>query len=219
VGSDDGRTSLLADAVDLALDGETARLGRLLAPMGVRYIVVPDRLAPAPFAAADLPVAADLLTTLDAQLDLEPLDVPAGLHVYRNQAVAPIRSAYASAPDTSGGISGAASLDLTGARAVLPDEDGALSWSGPLEAGATVLFAAAHSDHWTLTVDGDEVEHTKSFDWANQFTATDGGEGHLHYATPVLRYGLVAAQALVWLVALRQLVKRPVRRPELEVVS
>ena len=139
--------------------------------------------------------------------------------MYRNQAFAPVRSGFASAPDTSGGISSAAAIDLTGATAVLPDEDGALSWSGPVAAGSTVLFAAAHSDHWTLTVDGDEVEHTKSFDWANEFTVADGGQGHLSYETPVLRYGLVAAQALVWLVALRQLVKRPVRRPELEVVT
>ena len=37
----------LAQAVSLAIDGRTTRLGRLLAPAGIRYVVVVDRLAPA----------------------------------------------------------------------------------------------------------------------------------------------------------------------------
>lgn len=213
VGSDDGVTSLLADAVDLARHGETARLGRLLAPMGVRYVVVPERRAPAPFAAPDLPVAEELLVTLDAQLDLEPLDVPAGLNVYRNQAFTPTRAAFTGEPglDTSGGISGAARLDLSTGERVLTESDRRLSWSGPVEPDSTVLFSAAHSANWSLTVDGQDVDHTKSFGWANAFEITDSGEGHLEYATPLLRYGLIGLQGLVWLVVLRQLIKRPAR--------
>src|SRR5690606_662400 len=60
VGSDDGRTSLLADALDLARTGQTARLGRLLAPMAVRYVVVPEQMAPAPFADEPFPIPAQL---------------------------------------------------------------------------------------------------------------------------------------------------------------
>src|SRR3546814_4838330 len=86
IGSDDGRTGLLADAIDLARSGQTARLGRLLAPMGVRYIVVPARLAPAPFAVESLPIPSAKTATPAAQLDLVPLDVPAGLSVFRNEA-------------------------------------------------------------------------------------------------------------------------------------
>ena len=63
VGSEDGPTGLLADAVDLARGGETARLGRLLSPMGIRYVVVPERLAPAPFSDEEVPVPAESLTT------------------------------------------------------------------------------------------------------------------------------------------------------------
>ena len=40
----------LRQAVDAALAGRTSRLGRLLAPMGVQYLVVVDRAAPQPFA-------------------------------------------------------------------------------------------------------------------------------------------------------------------------
>ena len=69
----------------------------VLAPMGIRYVVVVQRLAPAPFATRHLPAPRGFVATLDAQLDLEPLDVPAGLTVYRNHAAFPVRAAIASA--------------------------------------------------------------------------------------------------------------------------
>jgi GT2 family glycosyltransferase len=216
VGSDDGRTSLLADAIDLARRGETARLGRLLSPMGVRYVVVPERLAPAPFATEALPATPELLSTLDAQLDLEPLDVPAGLNVWRNQAFTPTRVAFTSdaVPDTDGGISSAATLDLSNGTEVLDRERGLLGWSGSVPADSTVLFSAAHSGHWKLTVDGRTAPHSKAFDWGNRFEVAEAGEGHLTYETSPLRYLMIAVQGLVWLWALRQLVKRPDERPD-----
>jgi GT2 family glycosyltransferase len=209
VGSDDGRTGLIADALDLARAGQTARLGRLLAPMGVRYIVVPEQLAPAPFATEPLPLPADLATTLDAQLDLEPLDVPAGLTVFRNQAFFPARAAVPtdSAPPTDAGIAAAARLDLAAAAEVLPDADGFLHWSGPVDDDVTVLLSAAHSDRWKLSVDGRTAGHTKPFGWANAFEVDAGGDATLQFQTPPLRYALLLIQALVWLAILRHLVR------------
>lgn len=222
VGSDDGRTALLADAVDLARRGETARLGRLLAPMGVRYIVVPERLAPEPFAKTSLPLDRALLSTLDAQLDLAPIDVPAGLNVWRNEAFLPTRAAFTgdAAPDTSGGIATAATLDLTDGVEVLAERDGPLGWRGTVPDGATVLVATGHSSRWTLRVDGVDAPQQKAFGWANRFEVAEGGEASLHYATAPTRYLFIAGQALVWLWVLRQLLKRPERAaPELEVVG
>jgi hypothetical protein len=214
-GSDDGRTRLLADAVDLARSGQTARLGRLLAPMGVRYVIVPEQLAPAPFATDPLPLPAGLSVTLDAQLDLEPLDVPAGLRVYRNQAAFPIRAAIPSesAPPTDAGIAAAAALDLSEAHGVLPDESGTLGWSGPVEEDTTVLFSAAHSDGWRLEVDGERADHTKPFGWANAFEVPEAGEATLRFETPVIRYGALALQALVWLWAWRRLLRARLNPP------
>lgn len=210
VGSDDGQTGLLADAIDLARRGETARLGRLLAPMGIRYIVVPERLAPAPFASADLAAPTVLEATLDAQLDLEPLDVPAGLRVFRNQAFTPTRAVFdsADAPPTAGGIANAAGLDLSGAAEVLTHRHGYLGWSGPVDAGTTVMFSAANSSHWRLEVDGAPAPHTKPFGWSNGFEIQRSGTGRLTYETPTLRYGLLMVQTLLWAWMLRQLVKQ-----------
>jgi GT2 family glycosyltransferase len=214
-GSDDGRTRLLADAVDLARSGQTARLGRLLAPMGVRYVIVPEQLAPAPFATDALPLPAGLSVTLDAQLDLEPLDVPAGLRVYRNQAFFPTRAATptASAPPVDQGISVASTLDLSGLPEVLPDQEDNLHWAGRVEDGTTVLFSAAHSDGWRLTVDGERAEQTKPFGWANGFEVPEGGNASLRFETPIIRYGALALQAIAWVWAWRRLLRARMNPP------
>ena len=210
VGSDDGRTGLLGDALDLARTGQTARLGRLLAPMGVRYVVVPEQLAPAPFATGSLPAPGQLTATLAAQLDLEPLDEPAGLTVFRNEAFLPMRAALPASVEvpTGGGIAAALGLDLSTTPAVLPDEDGHLRWSGPVAADTTVLLSAAHSDRWELEVDGTAVDATKPFGWATGFEIVAGGQATLRYHTSPLRYGVLALQALAWLWVLRVLLRQ-----------
>jgi GT2 family glycosyltransferase len=218
-GSDDGRTSLLADAIDLARSGQTARLGRLLAPMGVRYVVVPERLAPAPFGTDELQVPGGLRATLDAQLDLEPIDVPAGLRVFRNQAFFPTRAVVSAAntPPEQGGISAATRIDLSAARAALPDGDGHLRWSGPAEADSTVLLSAAHSERWELVVDGRSMPQTKPFGWANGFTIAEAGDASLRFNTPRLHHAALLAQVLAWLWVARTLLRvrlDPDARPE-----
>ena len=80
-------------ALTLALGHDTTRLGRVLAPMGVRYIAVPRRLAPADDtpratpAQADADRAADALAgALAEQLDLQQVRLDPGLVLYRNTA-------------------------------------------------------------------------------------------------------------------------------------
>jgi len=217
-GSDDGRTGLLADAVELARSGQTARLGRLLAPMGVRYVVVPERLAPAPFATDDHPVSPGLTGTLDAQLDLEPLDLPAGLRVYENQVAAPLRSVTddpALLPD-GGGVADALLVDLSSMAPAFRDQVGASAWRGEVAADDTVYLAAAHSDRWELTVDGATQERTKPFGWATAFSVESGGEATVGFQTSPLRYALLALQSLAWAWVLRTVVRARVNAAPLE---
>ena len=216
VGSDDGATRLLGDAVDLARTGQTARLGRILAPMGVRYVVVPERLAPAPFTSEPLPVPGALSATLSAQLDLEPIDAFEGLTVFRNQAFLPVRSALPGSVEipTGGGVAAALGLDLSGSPAVLPDEEGHLRWSGPVDDDTTVLLSAAHSDGWELEVDGERIDLAKPFGWSTGFEVEAGGKATLGFHTSPVRYLILAVQALAWLVVVRVLVRtrlNPVR--------
>jgi hypothetical protein len=80
----------LGEAVRVALDGETRRLGASLAPLGVEYVAIPLRLAPSDDTPRDEPgAAADLLAVLAEQLDLEHTGGDLGLVLYRNTAYAP----------------------------------------------------------------------------------------------------------------------------------
>jgi hypothetical protein len=152
---------------------------------------------------------AELRATLDAQLDLEPLDVPAGLRVFRNQAFFPARAVVSAAntPPEEGGISSATAIDLSAARLALPDEDGHLRWSGPAEADTTVLLSAAHSTRWELVVDGRSVPQVKPFGWANGFTVASSGDATLRFHTPAVRYAALLAQVLAWLWVVRVLLR------------
>ena len=206
-GSDEAPTSLLAEALDLAQAGETARLGRLVAPMGVRYVVVVERLAPAPWSTTEVPVPERLRDTLEAQLDLQRLDVPAGLTVYENLAALPLRAAVAEGvggPDVT--LRDTARLDLSGATPVLPNREGPAEWTGDLEPGR-VLHSEAASDRWRLEVGGDRAPSDEAFGWAHGFTVAAPGQANLSYQTPAIRYGAIALQALVWIVLARALLK------------
>jgi hypothetical protein len=216
VGSDGaGGTHTLADALALARTGQTARLGRLVAPMGVRYIVVPERLAPDPFSTEEIPVPPEVGATLAAQLDLEPVDAPAGLTVFRNEAFFPTRAGVPASVDVpvDGGISGALPLDLSDTPAVLPSTDGHLRWSGPLEDDTTVLLSASHSGSWQLEVDGSSIDSIRPFGWSTGFEVAHGGEARLRFHTSPLRYLVLVAEVLAWLWVTRAVLRRRFDRP------
>jgi hypothetical protein len=179
--------------------------------MGIRYVVVPEGLAPAPFATQDLPAPPVVLATLSAQLDLEAVDVPAGLTVYRNEAFAPLRADVATDElPTDGGIAAAVGLDLTGSPVALPDADGYLQSTGPVDGGTTVYHAASDSDRWELKVDGTSVPATKVFGWSSAYDIPADGDASLRFHTPPLRYGLLLVQVVAWLWALRTLFRQRV---------
>jgi GT2 family glycosyltransferase len=207
-GSDDGPTRLIADAVGLAQDRQTSRLGRLLAPMAIRYVVVAERLAPAPFATEVVPIREDLRATLAEQLDLRRLDVPAGLTLYENEAHLPLVAAVPPGLDAGvTGLTATARLDLAGAEAVVTEPDGHARWTGTVPDEARVLAALGSSERWRLEVDGQSVRRDKAFGWANGFDVVDGGRATLAYQTPATRYGMLAVQVLLWVLVLRSLVR------------
>ena len=78
--------ALVGDAVELATEGRTARLGHLVAPMSVRYVAMPTRPGPG---LPRRPPPAGLPAALASQLDLARLEAPAGLALYENTAWIP----------------------------------------------------------------------------------------------------------------------------------
>jgi GT2 family glycosyltransferase len=210
---------LVADAFQLAATGETSRLGRMLGPMSVRYIIVPLRAGPQTSGAQAYPPPSALVNTLAGQLDLRQKDIDDALVVYENEAWIPERarlSDSAAAASDQAGFESLVRTDVSGATAVLPDEDGANRWRGDVPAGVTYLAAPANS-RWHLEVDGRSVDRRPAFGWANAFDVTTAGAATLSYDTPFTRYVLVALQAVLWLAAIAiavSLRRRSRRRPQ-----
>lgn len=205
----EGRTGLLADAVAIARRGETSRLGRLLAPMGVRYIALPERLAP-DSSRVRRPIPADLVDTLRSQVDLREITTDESITVYENASWVPGRASLSAAAAEASESSGAEAYRAGGAAGVpvLRGESGPASYRGTVAANATIHVAEAASPRWRLTVDGEGASRRTSFGWANAFEVDSGGAAELAFRTPLMRWLALALQIAFIGVAMRVAFRR-----------
>jgi hypothetical protein len=203
-GSSDGATRLLGDAFHLAERRETSRLGRVLAPMGVRYIVVQTAAAPTDEPTRPLPPAID--RSLAEQLDLQQVLADPHVQVYRNVAWAPIRTTLTPpAAEAAKGrpyFDAVANVDLTGSPAMLTDHEGFTSASGNTGNATNLYLANAATSRWSLKVNGHSVPRSEAFGWANLFAIDQAGTAKLSFKTPLQRYGLLLVQIALWVGAI-----------------
>jgi len=197
-----GPSELVEDAIALAADGQTSRLGRLLAPMAIRYVVVPRAQAPQPLGGVRRPAPDTVVDVLGDQLDLAAVPVNPAYTVYRNEAALPAPALLEAGAGEGLAFDVPAGL-LAGAEPALTEREGPTRWRGELPAGGRVLHAAAADDGWELEVDGDRQPRTKLFGWAQGFDLEASGEAVLRYDTDPLRYGVLALQVVLWVVAIR----------------
>jgi len=202
----------IEDVLALTVDGQTTRAGHLLAPLAVRYIVIPIGQSPGSAdqtpetVLANSPAVADgparLAAALARQTDLGRLSVATAI-VYRNEAAAPARANLRL--DELPPITDARSLvDATGVELsrslpALPEGD-RLSVSGPVEASG-VLLAERYDPRWKPHGTAD-IEHTKAFGVTNAYAVPAMADLRLTYDIPFTHRLTVLAQVLIWLVAL-----------------
>jgi hypothetical protein len=205
-GSSRGSTQLLADALHMAERRETSRLGRLLAPMGIRYLIVQAESAPGSDDVRPLPT--EIERALAEQLDLQEVVTDPTLHVYRNVVSAPIRTELRGpAVDASAVPSyfdGAGSVSLAGSPPLLTDHSGYTTANGSVNADSTV-YVANDSSRWSLSVNGHDAPRTTGFGWANAFHVGETGNATLRFNTPITRYGLLLVQLALWVLLIRAL--------------
>jgi GT2 family glycosyltransferase len=205
-GSSVGATEQLPEALAAAAEGQTTRLGSLLAPMGVEYVVVPRRQAPFPYVTEDRSNPELLLDVLGGQLDLARVELVSGIDVYRNTAWGPALAQLPIDADIPAGggefVTDRTITDLAGAPAALTDTSGYASASGSTNDPATIFLSSGATDRWQLTRDGQPVAREDALGWANQYRVDAGGALDLTYATPSLRFGWLALQALLWVLCL-----------------
>ena len=176
-------------AVVAARSGSTARLGRLLAPYSVRYVIVSEAATPV-VTRGDLPGAVvDTVTALDSQIDLERRDGLPGLHVYENPQYLPIRAALAPGGTADAALAEIGDSDLHAVAAnesltgtpVLGVDNRPVSFVGPV-APSTISVSLAREGDWTLTVDGDAVPGDTVLGWAQRYRVTANGTGELSHS-------------------------------------
>ena len=218
VPADAGEADLVEAAVAQAVDGETARLGRVLAGLGIRYVVLLERLAPAPFSAPEdaVEVPAVYADAFADQLDLRRIEgVNSAAQVYDNTVWASVRAAVVTGFDD--GVDDVFDLELrpiTGSAGVLPGRGASIDGLVPSE--AEVLVTQTSADGWRLEVEGEAAPRRESLGWASVYLPAAGGEASFSYAAPWWRQFALVAQLVVlglaMVVWLRRLVWRGARR-------
>jgi GT2 family glycosyltransferase len=195
--------SAIEEILDEVATASTQRAGQLLAPLGIRYIVVPE--FDGVMSTTDHPIAPPLglVDALDDQLDVVSIPGLPTIELFENRAWIPAISELGGATAEASLDEGAASLvraDLTDATAVFPDADPLSTSTNQLQ-GGVVHLAVPYDDQWKLTVDGVAVESRPSFGIATAFDAPSG-MGELRYETGGGRTFLVVLQTALWLLVL-----------------
>jgi len=189
-----GASGRVGRAVDLLVHDRSDRVGWYLAPMSVRYVVVPER--PGPGTGARAPVPATLVDSLADQIDFVRLDVGTGVRVYENSAWIPHQAVV-----TGGRVPTATPSPL---EPPVPGRVVPLPQGRPGPAG-TVLWSEAYHDAWQASADGRALAHRPAFGWSNAFTLPSRADVSFAFTDQWMRYPwivlevvLIAGSALLW---------------------
>ncbi len=191
------------DAVGLLATAGTARLGHVLAPLGVRYIAVIDRSAPDAHGTRPLPPG--LATTLAGQLDLSLRQTEPGLALYENAAWIPVKAVVAQ-PLPIGGAPTEQALTSDLSTDAKPFNAGAVAGPGSL------FVSEAHDSRWHATQSGRSLANGAAFGWANGYTLSSRAPVRVHFAAGPQRSLALALQAGLWLLLLGFLFSGSLRR-------
>ena len=173
-----------ADALREAVSGETVRLGRSLAPLGVRYIVIAEETSPVGRRAGDKrPAPRELVRALDGQLDMERIEqVNDAVRMYVNKAWFPARAVLAPGADAN------ANDDVTGSAA-LPRAFGGGELAGA-GAGRPRVVRRAHVLRPLAT-----RHRRQTGDTARRVRLRDGIPHHCGHRHPSLRHARLAPRS------------------------
>lgn len=173
---------VVVDVLDQISTGSTRRAGELLAPLGVRYVVVPEIPdAPVlPEGASAVPIG--LLERLDGQLDLAATFGAPNVRVYANTAWRPTVAVTDAAGVTRPAFPGSSAIEPV-VESISP---------------GTVSIASALDERWRLVVDGTDLEPGPTAAGTMVFDVPSAGVAELGYRSPWWRTLWVVVVALGW---------------------
>ena len=201
--------SLAHDALERALgliaDGSTLRAGRILAPLGIRYVVVPETDGVVSTVDDPIPVASGLVPALQNQLDLGSVYGPPTLEIFANQSWVPSGAQLTGVTADASRLAGEESLARADLSRALPSMVGAdvHEPSGVNEVAPGVLHIAVPFDERIeLTVDRTSIQPRPGFGVTTAFDITRTGTGVLTYRDDANRAWWRVAQMVLWLAVL-----------------
>lgn len=196
---------LVTTALDEMASTSTLRAGRLLAPLAIRYVIVPEFDGVASTVNEPLPLPTGLIPALEDQLDLVALrpGLPT-IEVFENRAWLPARAQLdevAAAASTSAGAEVLVRADLSASTPVFVGADQLDPTLDGVSEGV-VHLGIPFDDAWSLSVDGTEIEPRRAFGETMAFDIPTAGAGELWYDSSALRLPAVILQTLLWLAAI-----------------
>ena len=209
-------SGLVRVTLDAIATGTTTRGGRLLAPLAVRYVIVP--LVDGGVSTTDdpVPAPAGLLDALGDQLDLAEVYSPPNFLVYENRAWVPMRSVLTDTgaeASLDAAASALAQSDLSGALPIMVGADHLSGASAEVSAG-TVHVAIPDDDRWRLTLDGEPVPSRPAFGTTTAYDVAAPGTVRLEYETSRAYHLVLLAQVLAWMAVLGAASSVRLRRPQ-----
>ncbi len=182
--------------------GQTSRAGRLLAPLSVRFIVVP--VIDGGQSTRDNPLESPtgLIEALSRQLDLRRRFASPDLVVFENTSWVPVRSQLTPSGATSSSSAGAESMiatDIAGATAFPAVTAHNTSSTVDVQPG-TVHLGVPYTSRWKLTVNGASVPVRPAFGLTNAYDVPRVGSATLSFTTSTIHSVLVALQVIAWVV-------------------
>lgn len=180
---------------------ETVRGGRLLAPLAVRYIVLPKTDGGESTVERPLPPPDGLLAALSTQLDFRRVYLANDLVIYENMAWLPSLSVLEENSSTLSKQAGNEALLSSELQSTFPIARVDDIASVATEVGdATVHLAVPFSERLRLEVSGAEIQPRVAFGGTTAFDVSGGGGlAKLKYSAPISQYLIVFAQTLLWL--------------------
>jgi GT2 family glycosyltransferase len=191
---------LLERALITARASDSERLGHLLAPAGIRYVVVLSQTGAGH--GAVVPVDPALAEAMTRQVDLSISRIDDGGIVYANDAWYPSRAVVPAgtevAADSGDALAGAASRDIAPVARGVSGEVHESKATGP----GTLLWAEAADAGWKASANGKQLARSKAFDWTNAFALTDRAPVGLRFGAGALPGLLIELEIVAWIVAL-----------------
>jgi GT2 family glycosyltransferase len=201
--------------------GQTARAGRLLAPLSVRYIVVP--IIDGGQSTRDHPIAAPrgLVDALSRQLDLHRRYASPDLVIFENVAWLPVRSVLTPLGTENSKLAGVRSMisrGISGAAPLPIPEVSTRSIQAELAEPGTVHLSVPFTSRWELTLNGINLSVRPAFGLTNAYDVPEAGTIEMSFRASNVHAAIILVQFAAWCLAIFIALSRRRRRPRQTVV-